>query len=292
MKRFWIIPAAIVLVIAIACFFVGWLQLSLSPDTYGVVFTKSHGFEKNVVDSRGITWRWERLIPGALTLYAFRLSARSVEIPVSGSLPSGDVYAQMAAEKPDFSFEMRLALSYRLRPEILPGLAETSRLRPDGLEDFYRTFVQEAASKASAIMLESPVSADQAERGAMEGLTERLETELPKSFAHIEFLSIQATSVRVPDIALYLKLRDTYLKVSDARQEVLRTTASKLAAQEAEQAAAEKRHERTIAILEKYGELLDKHPALIKLLFLSSSKNFSALDLQSLDIMGKLDELQ
>jgi hypothetical protein len=58
------------------------------------------------------------------------------------------------------------------------------------------------------------------------------------------------------------------------------------------QSAAEKRHERTIAVLEKYGVLLDKHPSLVKFLFLASVKNFSALDLQSLDIMGKLDGLE
>jgi hypothetical protein len=298
MRRYWFIPAAIVLILAVAFFFVGWVQLSLAPDTYGVIFTKTQGFERTIVNPQGITWRWERLIPGALTLYRFPLNAQSVEIPVTGSLPSGEVYAALAPEKPDFTFEVRLSLTYVIKPEILPGLAESSRFRPDGLSDLYRTLVQEISAKVASLALDAPVApsekSSEAVPGAqnISGLAERIQTELPKSFAHVEFLSITTNVVRVPDVALYQRLRETYLSVAAVREESLRSAAGRLAAQEAAQEAAEKKHERTISVLEKYGALLDKHPALIKFLFLASAKSISALDLQSLDILGKLDQLE
>ena len=295
MRRYWFIPAAIILILAVVCFFVGWVQLSLAPDTFGVVFTRIQGFERTVVNPEGITWRWEKLIPGALTLYRFPLKAQSVEIPVTGTLPSGEAYAALAPEEPDFTFEIHISILYRLKPEILPGLADTSRLRPEALPDLYKTLEQEISAKAASLVLESSGTDSGPEAGPgqeIPAFADRIKTDLPKSFEHVEFLSVTANIVRLPDIALYQQLRGTYLRVAAAREESLASSAARLAVQEADQNAAEKRHDRTITVLEKYGVLLDKHPSLVKLLFLASVKNFTALDLQSLDILGKLDELE
>ncbi len=284
------------LAIGAGVFFVGWIQLSLAPDTYGVIFTRSKGFEKSVVESRGLTWRWEKLIPGALTIYAFPLSAQNVEIPVTGMLPSGEAYAALAPEKPDFTFEIDLSVSYRLRPEVLPALADTSRLRPDGLSDLYGRLERELSAKVSALVREQtaaePSGPEAAPGDAVASISERISTELPRTFSHLEFLSLATNVVRVPDAALYRSLRETYFRVSKAREDSLASSAARLAAKEAEMDAAEKKHGRTIAVLEKYGELLDKHPSLVKFLFIASMKNFSALDLQSLDMLDKLDGLE
>jgi hypothetical protein len=188
-----------------------------------------------------------------------------------------------------------MSLLYRLKPEILPGLADTSRLRPEGLPDLYRTLVQEISSKAASLALEDSGSGAGPEAAPGQNITvfaDRIKNDLPKSFEHVEFLSVTTNIVRLPDIALYQQLRGSYLRVAAAREESLASAAARLAVQEADQNAAEKRHDRTIAVLEKYGVLLDKHPSLVKLLFLASVKNFTALDLQSLDILGKLDELE
>jgi hypothetical protein len=303
MRRYWFIPAGIVLALAIACFFVGWMQLSLAPDTYGVVFTRAHGFEKSSIHPEGITWRWERLIPGALTLYQFPLKAQKAAISVSGTLPSGEVYANLAPEKPDFSFQIDLTILYRLRPEALPGLAETTRLRPDGLSDLYQTLIEQMKSKAVDISLaaaqsSSPSSSASAELEigsatvSLTAMAARIESELPKDFEHLEFVSLAATVVRMPDFVLYQKLRATYLEMAAAREATLKTAAARLATQQEEQKLVEQKQQQTLSILEKYGELLDKHPALIKFLFLATSKSFSAQDLQNLDILDKLINLE
>jgi hypothetical protein len=269
MRRYWFIPAAILLIIAAACFLLGWVQLRFSPNSYGVAFTRAHGFEREVVRPQGITWRWERLVPGLLTLYVFPLDAQSVEIPVTGSLPSGETYSALSAEKPDFTFELRLSLLYSLKPDVLPGLADTSRLRPDSLSGMYSMLAQEIASKAAALSLAAPTAASgggaEETSGArsIEALTARIESEIPKAFPHIQFHSITAVVVHAPDTLLYERLRETYLRVTAAREETLKSAAVRLAAQEADLAAAEKRHQRTVTVLEKYGELLDKHPSLI-----------------------------
>jgi hypothetical protein len=297
MRHYWIVPTGVLIALLIAGFFVGWIQLLLAPDTYGVIFTRAHGLEKSVVRPEGITWRWERIIPGALTLYRFPLTAQSMNLSISGILPSGDVYAALTPEHPDFSFQLHLSGLYRLKPEALPGLTDTVRLRPDGLSDLYATWSEQMRSKATEIALGAEVAAAPAASGTglpdvTGGIAELIAAQLPRSFPHLEFVSLAATVVRVPDVALYAQLRNTYLGMAAARESTMKNEAARLAVQEVQQKAAEERQERNLAILGKYGELLDKHPALIKFLFLTTAKSFSPQDLQNLDLLDRLNRLE
>lgn len=296
MRRYWFIPLGILLAIAIACFFVGWVQLSLSPDTFGVIYTRAHGFEAAIVHPEGITWRWERLIPGALTLYRFHLTAQKAALPVSGSLPSAEVYGSLVPEKADFSFQLELSVLYRVNPESLPGLAQTTRLRPDGLGDLYKTLEDQMKARAMGLLVSPPSGeaelAPSAGQSSPQALASLIESGLPKDFPHVQFLALTAIVTRSPDLALYQRLRATYLQMAAAREAVQTATAAKLAAQEEQQKLQEQKNTQTIAMLEKFGQLLDAHPSLIKLLFLATSKNFSMQDLQTLDILDKLNSLE
>ena len=82
-----------ILALAVAAFFVGWVELSLPPGTYGVAFTKSGGWDEAAVAPGGVTWRWERLIPTNMTLHLFDLAPQEVQRRVAALLPSADVYA-------------------------------------------------------------------------------------------------------------------------------------------------------------------------------------------------------
>jgi hypothetical protein len=285
MRRSLIVSLVIVAVLAVAVFLGGWVQLTLTPQTVGVLYSRTRGFEKEAALPHGVTWRWERLIPGAFTVYRFPASNRKTELVVRGSLPSGDVYASLAPEKPDFGFELHLTVLYRLDPAALPGLAETQRLRPDGLGDLFQALDEQMKDTALTIISSEP-------GGDERGLQARIAAGLPARFPQLRFEMVASTVSRMPDLALYDRLRETYLRVTRAREESLAAAAARLAAAEAEQDAAEKRHERSLALLEKYGALLDKHPQLIKFLFLTTAKGFSPSDLQTLDLLGKLEALR
>jgi hypothetical protein len=244
----------------------------------------------------GFTWRWERLVPGALTLYRFPLKTQKADLTIQGYLPSGEVYSSLAPEKPGFSFEIGLSVLYRLRPETLAGLAESARLRPEGLADLYDTLIQEMKGAA----LESALTAAGAQASAGTGtslpsttdIVSGIAREFPRRFSHVEFVSLTPTVNRMPDFALYQMLRNTYLQVAAAREDTLKTAAVRLANQEAEQKSLQQKQEQTLSLLEKYGQLLDKYPVLIKFLFLTATKGFSTQDLQTLDLLDKLGGLE
>lgn len=265
----------------VAAFLAGWLQLALPAGTFGVVETRGRGFDPAVVKPGGFTWRWQRLLPKALVLHRFVLAPRLAELPVLGSLPSGSTYALLVPEQPDFSYELHLTVRYRVRPEALPRLAERDGLRPEGLPDWYRAADADLARQAAETALAS-TAPDAAAVAA--GLVAALPAEVPD----LELLDVVATVVRMPDRALYAALRSVYLAALAAREPALKAAAGRLAVREAEARIDEQRHERSVAVLERYGKLLDEHPGLIQFLFLTSSGKLSTDDLRTLDLLDRL----
>ena len=60
MKRL-LVALFVLVVIAAAVFFFGWVQFQIPPDAHGVIFTKTNGWEEEVVDPGTFVWRWQSL---------------------------------------------------------------------------------------------------------------------------------------------------------------------------------------------------------------------------------------
>jgi hypothetical protein len=286
MRNYWYIPAAVLFVLVIVGFFAGWLQLSLGPDVWGVVFTTSRGFEKIAVSPAAFTWRARRLIPRAITLYRVPLSPEKVNLDIHAMLPSAEAYASLASDRPDFSIELKISGLYRIRSDALPSLVEKGGLRPENLLDWHAEQRAEMERQATELALSLDTAPDPATFGA------RLASALQERFPSLEFLSLSPTLVRMPDPRLYARLRAAYLHGIDAKEGALIALAPKIAAEEASQRIALQRQEASIAVLAKYGELLKRYPPLLKFLFIAISQKMSAKDLQTLDLLDRLPTLE
>ena len=297
MRNYWYIPAAVLLVLAVVGFFAGWVQLSLGPDTWGVAFTTSRGFEKDVISPSGFSWRWERLVPHSLTLYRITLGAERTELNIHATLPSADAYSALMPEKPDFSLELKLSAIYRIRPEALAALVGQEGLRQENLGDWYEQTNAELERRASELAIDLETGATAAE-GAPGGIPDAaafaaaLVKQIPASFPRLEFIALSPVIVKMPDSALYGKLRAAYLGLVDQREKAYAALAPRQAEDEASRLSAQEKQEANIAVLTKYGELLKKYPQLIKFLFISSAQKLSAKDLQTLDLLDKLQPLE
>jgi hypothetical protein len=285
MRRFWYVPAATFLVLLVAAFLVGWLQLALPPDSYGVIYTRTRGFDPAVVRPRGFTWCWQRLLPKTLVLYQFDLPPRLAELPVSGSLASGAVYASLVPERPDFSYELHVAVRYRIRPDALPRLAEGDGLRPKGLSDWYRTADADLVRQVAETALDSK-AAD------APGVAADLVAHLPERVPDLELLDIAPTVIRMPDRELYARLKTSYFASLAARESALVAASGRLAVLEAEDRIDAQKHDRGIAVLDRYGQLLDRHPGLIQFLFLTTSGKLTTGDLRTLDLLDHVSPVE
>lgn len=299
MRSHWYIPAAVILVLAIVGFFAGWVQLSLGPDTWAVPFTTSRGFEASVIGPSGLTWRIERLLPRSLTLYRVKLETQRADLDIRASLPSSDAYSALMPEKPDFSLEIRLSATYRIRPDALPALVGKEGLRQENLGAWYAQMNTELERRATEIAMSletgaGPEDAAEPATGALDpvAFAERLAEALPAQFPRLDFSSIAPVIVKMPDAALYEKLRTAYLRIVDEREKAYTAIAPRQAQDAAAQRTALARQDANIAVLTRYGELLKQYPELIKFLFISSAQKLSAKDLQSLDLLDKLSPLE
>ena len=287
MRRHWYILAAILLVLLVVGFLACWVQLSLGPDTWAVVASRSGTVESAVVAPGGFTWRIGRLVPGLLTVHRFTLAVQRVDQTIAASLPSGPAYSSLAGQPADFSFEIRLSVRYRIHPSALPDLVRTGGLRPDNLADWYDGVNAEMPRHTRDIAMDTGRPAD----GPGDTLASAITTLLPDRFPYLELLTVTPVVVKAPDFDLYRALKASGLRVIAAREDSMKALAPRIAAEEAAEQASVRRHEASIAVLEKYGELLGKYPALIKFLFLTTTRSFSAKDLQGMDVLKALDAL-
>jgi len=310
MRSYWYIPTAVLLVLVIVGVLAGWVQLSLGPDTWAVPFTTSRGFEKSVIRPSGFTWRWERLVPHAFTLYRITVGAEKADMEVKAVLPSAETYSSLMPDKPDFSIDIKLSAMYRIRPDALPELVGSEGLRQENLGDWHDQMNSEIQRRATEIAMGmagagagtdaapgdtepgSPAAVSAVAPGGAASLSQAIIHGLTASFPKLEFLSIAPVVVKMPDPQLYQKLRSAYLAIIDQREKALSRLVPQQVADEVSRDRALAGHEASIAILTKYGELLAKYPALIKFLFLTTSQKLTPKDLQTLDLLDKLGGLE
>jgi hypothetical protein len=256
MRKFFV--SLIILILAAgAVFYFGWVQFKLPPNSYGVIFTKTHGWEKEIVRAGDFVWRWQRLLPTNLTLYVFSAAPHNTTVSATGSLPSAENYSQFLDQAPDFSYAITLDVSFRVQPGQLVDLARSEGLLPSDLEAWYERKAEAIEAAAPQLVVDSMSAAMNADdETPLAGLSDRILPQLEQRFATIEFLSVAPQEVRVPDVELYLRAKEIYLSALDAREEA----ASAAAAAQSTQAI---QTEGRLQILRSYGDILDSYPVLL-----------------------------
>ena len=135
-----------------AIFVAGWIQILLPPATYGVLFSKTGGFDPRVMAPGVFVWRWERVIPNNVTLFLFEVQPHTIETRLSGELPSAEAVASMlpgTAGAADFRYQATVSVTFAVRPEALPELVSGAGLTPEDLNHW--TEVQGTAMGRAAL---------------------------------------------------------------------------------------------------------------------------------------------
>jgi len=257
MKRLAILVLFLVAVAGVVFYF-GWIQIRIPADGYGVIFTRTHGWEADVVRPGTFVWRWQRLIPTNLTLHVFEPGIRRVPVRLEGSLPSGRTITEILEQPGVFDYDLRFSVQTRIRPERLPELARDREMRPDDLDSFTGETdaqIHEIATQALLAIIEADP-----ERFRMDTAYTTIETSVRRAVSdelgYLEVVAVSGERIELPDMQLYLTARRLAESVLEARAEALREAARELARQEADT-------EQDLAMLERYGEILDRYPVLL-----------------------------
>lgn len=249
-------------------FYFGWVQITIPEHHYGVMFTKTGGYEPEAVAPGTFIWKAEKLIPTNFTLHLFDLSPVGGSMEVSGVLPSGELYAQALPDPVSFEYRLSFTISYRIDPAQLPRLVEASGLTPESLGEWYEARnagILEAASQAAA-------AADTEESGPgsfAAALKERIGAQYPE----IILMDAGITSFEYPDYDLYRAAKSMYLEKISA----LKQAETEAEAFERQWVVSRKAK---LAVLEEYGRLLSEYPGLLQLVLAEQATE--GIDLPSL----------
>jgi len=263
MKAKFIIFLILLILIGGTVFYFGWIQFKLDENTYGVIFTKTYGYDEDVVVPGKFIWRWEALVPTNLTLHTFEITPQTKQLSKTGTLPSGKIYGSVLEENTDFSFKLNMQIDYRIKPELLPGLVEEQGLTEENIVDYYSHTEQELSNTVSVAVETKISSFDSSDYGQfmLEPFREELTEILQEQNEAITITNVSILELSLPDIRLYQSARSYYLTLIETRRQT-------------ETAALEKERtwvvseESKLGVLKKYGELFTEYPGLIQFLAL------------------------
>lgn len=257
MKRFGILMV-VLLVVGGVVFYFGWVQIHVPAGHYGVIFTRTNGWESEVVVPGTFVWRWQRLVPTNFTLHLFDVESHRTDVRLDGTLPSGPEIDALLDESGDFTYDIRLTVVTRLRPDVVPVLARDQELRPDDMPTFYddldARIAQQTREAVMGVLEDEPesVSVSQISSTVVDAVTERLADGFPR----LDIVSVNPTRLALPDVELYTTARRLSIDVLEARASALQEAAARLADTQAES-------DRGLTLLERYGQILEEYPVLL-----------------------------
>jgi hypothetical protein len=110
----------VLLLLGGTAFFFGWAQLKVPPGSYGIMRSKTHGLDPQLIQEGDFRWVWYKLIPTNVSIAVFSPTQISGAIRAEGRLPSGALYASAAGLPMDFSYEVTGSFSFSLKASALP----------------------------------------------------------------------------------------------------------------------------------------------------------------------------
>jgi hypothetical protein len=267
-----IVTLVFLLLIGGTAFYFGWIQFQIPANSYGVIFTKSHGWEDEPIAAGEFVWRWQRLLPTNLTLFVYPVEPQQLRIEVEETLPSGAVYAESIDASVDFSYRIRADVRFAVRPQRLPKIAQED-VEPAELEDWYAELEGPIREELVSSLIDAV--ADASGRPSRAGTADTVITDLEAAFPELEFLSVSPSTMEFPDYDLYARAKELYLTALEAQETGV--------AQAEQEAAFELTRQRSrIELLRDYGEVLSEYPVLLDYFNMSAESGVDPLQLEAL----------
>lgn len=258
MKKERIIANIIVIVIAaIAVFFIGWIQLQVKSNSCTVMVTKTGGvYEKPILPGK-FTWRWERLLPTNVQLRSFKLAPYTSKQTVSGELPSADIYSKQIKDNPDFSYNVTLQISISLSPEQLVALVKKNNFSTqEDLDSYLEGKSKIVAKKVMEYFIDKKVNDISFVTNILsDSEIKDVVVKNKSDFDGMTISNVEVISAKIPDMQLYSAAKDAFSQYQSQMKESLKAAAEKDADTVIEE-------DRSIQRLEKVGKLLQKYPQL------------------------------
>ncbi|OQY40222.1 MAG: hypothetical protein B6229_02255 [Spirochaetaceae bacterium 4572_7] len=240
-------------------FWLGWEQLELKENTYGVVFTKTSGWKKKLITTENFNWSFERLIPTNYTIHKFLIEKKSMTISNKSFLPAAELYAGLSSiPSSNFEYNYSIATNVSLKKEKLISLCRNGIITQGSFENWES--VKTDNMKES---LDNFVK-DKINRGETITLSSAARNFLSDEYPNFTIDTIIVT-LELPDMPLYTSARNRYLQYIEAK---IIADAEYIG----ESLKQENREALKLDLLKKYGEIFTQYPIMIEYLKVDSGK--------------------
>ncbi|MCL2805499.1 MAG: hypothetical protein FWD26_06140 [Treponema sp.] len=266
MKKFFI-TLFILLVLGSVAFFFGWVQFQVPPGHYGVISSKTHGTDADIVRPGEFRWVWYKLLPTNVKIAVFRLEYTKFPINFDSTLPSGNTYAAFVGlPNVDFSWNLNGEIAFKIDPDFLVNLTSIHNLTS---QQDLNAFLEKISKDIEVIILRTLNSASSSEdriENIMSGNSDaQMEQEIFSMYPQIRDFSFIIKTAKFPDFTLYRQLRLLYDEFLVKQREFATSDFSTMA----------ENHIKTqlrLDELERYGDLLTRYPVLLEYLQLGLNR--------------------
>ena len=234
-----------------AVFYFGWVQFKLDAGEYGVIYTKTSGWEDKTIENGKFTWRWQGLIPTNLTVHVIKPELRSVKLDRTGILPSGKMYGTLLGGNEDFGWTLRAKVTYIFNPDALPALLSTGKLEGNP-DPFYADFEAQLQEIVTRLMAKASSYTNPGQ------LKDDLSSEISSLDDNFIVKTIAVTEFQYPDTELYNQAKQLSGTFIQERQKILA---------EIEELRIRRNdvEETKIESLSKIGKVITDYPKLLEL---------------------------
>lgn len=275
MRKF-VVILILLIVVAGTAFYFGWVQFRLPPGTVGVVFTKTSGWDSDVLEAGEFSWRWEALLPTNLTLYVVDAEPVTVDVSSRGNLPSGALYGGFLEGAPTFDYEVRFDVSYRVDLERLPGLLEEGVIEGNDVSAWYESMNDRIETQALELVADAMEATSESSPGErVSGFSQSMQQRLSSAISEAEIVSVSPRRITLPDVGLYREAREIYFSAMDARRAAIEEAM-------ASASTGEVFEEARLGALRRYGEVLAEYPVLLDYFRLGADEGVDPLNLRDL----------
>lgn len=271
------------ILLASAVFFIGWVQLYVPVEQYGVLVSKTNGVDPDVIRNGKITWKWQKLLPTNTVIHVFNAKSEKNIINISGTLPSSEIYRSLIEGQPDFSYSFSFEITASVKPEILPELVEKKLISDDtDLSSLIAKAVHDAAENAARYIIpeiaENSTSPAEKDFSIYQNIimsdTKLILSEIQKAsdYNGVSIDDIKILRSNLPDTGLYYLAKEIYASyLVSVRDALIETTEEQIG-----------RASDDFLLIERFGKLgkvLTDYPILIDYLAVTRDDPDGVLEL-------------
>ncbi|MGL1894034.1 MAG: hypothetical protein OCD02_20515 [Spirochaetaceae bacterium] len=247
-------------------FWLGWEQLQLEESTYGVVFTKTTGWNDNIIESGKFNWSIEKVIPKNYTIHKFQIKYRSINFNINNKLPSGDLYADFnKISKENFNYNYSVVGSINFNTSELTSQLNSGIFTENTFIEWENNTILEI-KEALKVYMRNNLFNEELSSSAIKYIS--------SIYPYYTFTNIYINLER-PDIDLYESCRDRYLKHLNQKALAEENYLAEILKQKNEESLK-------LELLKQYGEVFTQYPIMIEYIKIDKEMVFDRATIEDL----------